>query len=124
MRLKIEEAFYAPRGRHQGERSIRMASPIELLVMELWVTQDTYKQAAPLLERLRQRTLTRRKYETLVALMTANALTTGQPDATAALLTVIERMWDRCPARWLPDLRPLSLALRRAIARDGPTRET
>jgi hypothetical protein len=117
MRLKIEESFYSKRGTHMGERSIRMASQIELLVMELWVTQDTYARAAPLLESLRRRTLSRRRYEILVAIMTANALATGQPDESSALLEVMGRMWAKCPARYLPDLRPLRRKIRALLAR-------
>ena len=106
--MKLEDLFYRRHylGWTEGEAHVRVASQAEVL-MELWCDAETYEKAEPLMDRLQRRTLRRHQYETLVAVMTANSLKTGQVDETEALMKLIAGMWRACPARWVPDLRPL-----------------
>ena len=115
--MKIENAFYSKGGIRQGAPTVRVAHHIETLI-ELWVEGDRFYRIAPLTDAIRKRRITRRKYELLISLLTENALATGQVDETAQILEALGGMWRECPARYLPDLRPLRLALKRWIAGD------
>lgn len=115
--LKIEQAFYSHPGPRQGAPTVRMASRAELM-LELWVAPAIFARAAPLVDRLRLRRLTRYQYEALRSMLTENSLVTGQVDETLAMLEVVARMWRRCPACWLPDLRPLKAWLADRLDRD------
>jgi len=109
--VDIEHAFYSKPGQHQGadglrvrrppgQTRVRLASEIESM-LELYVTEKTYFRAGPLVDKLRKRTISRRHYELLVAIMMENMLTTGQVDETEAILKVMARLWRRCPRRYL-----------------------
>lgn len=107
----IEHAFYSKPGRRQGDRGlrvrrppgqnkVRLASQIESM-MELWVTEATYMRAGPLVDRLRNKTISRRHYKILVAIIMENCLTTGQVEETEQILVTLAKLWGRCPQRYL-----------------------
>jgi hypothetical protein len=77
-------------------RKVRFATAWELLV-----PMDVFERAAPMLERLRSRTITRRRYRLLRALIVENAVRTGQPDETAGVLRALDQQWAACPLRYL-----------------------
>jgi hypothetical protein len=109
----IEVTIVQRHGFRQHIRSgmIRMANDLD--TMELLVSDDVFFRATSLVDRLRRRTITRPRYETLVALITENALRTGQVEETQEVLGLLDRHWRRCPARYLPSL---TLILRRVAA--------
>jgi hypothetical protein len=95
----IEMEFYGRPAGWTGQPNVRMAS--ELDTMELMVSEDVFLRTAPLVERLRRRTIGRRHYRLLCAVMVENAMRTGQVDETEAVLRVLAKHWTRCPARYL-----------------------
>jgi len=80
-------------------RGIRLATDLDR--MELLVSHETFIRCAPLIERLRRRTINRRRYELLRAIMVENAMVTGQVDETETALAALARHWRWCPARYL-----------------------
>jgi hypothetical protein len=68
---------------------------------ELMVPDHIYERASPIINQLADKTITRRKYKLLRALLIENALLTGQPDVTDHILAAIEQRWRRCPLRYL-----------------------
>jgi hypothetical protein len=68
---------------------------------ELMVPDDVYRRAAPLVNALATRTINRKHYKLLRALLVENALLTGQPEVTEHILGAIEKQWSRCPWRYL-----------------------
>jgi hypothetical protein len=95
----IEMDFYGRPGGWPGQPNVRMAS--ELDTLDLMVSEDVFLRTAPLVEKLRRRTIGRRHYALLCAVMVENAMLTGQVDETAAVLRVLAKHWARCPARYL-----------------------
>lgn len=87
-------------------RNIRMADDLDSYNLLLSVAIG--RQVEPLINKLRDRTLTRREYELLRSLLIENMLKEGQPDETRIALVVIQEHWTRCPSRYLPPwkLRP------------------
>jgi hypothetical protein len=86
--LDIASLFHAP--------TVRTGAEWELLI-----PTELYLKAGPYLDRLRRRLASRRDYRLLRAILVENALATGQPDQTEIVLRVLERLWKRCPKRYL-----------------------
>jgi hypothetical protein len=80
--------------------SIRVADQLDRV--ELLLDPRIERPIAPLIGRLRQRTMTRRQYQRLVSLIVQNAILTGQSDATVSVLDVVDRKWRKCPMRYWP----------------------
>jgi hypothetical protein len=80
-----------------------------------------FLRAAPLVEKLRNRTISRTRYGQLHAIMAQNALLTGQVDETAKVLTAMDEQWKWCPARYLSLLNPrtFAFALQRRMVRNA-----
>jgi hypothetical protein len=61
-----------------------------------------FDMLAPLVARLTSGTASRRDHETLLALLTHNAMFSGQVDETAVIVAIVDRYWRRCPKRYWP----------------------
>jgi hypothetical protein len=77
-------------------RVVRMGAEWELLV-----PHEIYERAGPYLDRLRRHTASRRQYRLLRAILVENALVTGQSSETEIVLRIVERLWKKCPRRYL-----------------------
>lgn len=82
--------------------SIRIADQLDRV--ELLLDPRVDRAIAPLVGRLRNRTLTRTQYRRLVSLIVQNAILTGQSDATVSVLDVVAQKWRKCPMRYIPSL--------------------
>lgn len=96
--------------------SVRMADDLDHA--ELAILHHLAYPIEPLIIRLRTHTLGRVGHDRLVAILTENALLTGQTDDTATILAAIERKWAWCPLRYIP-WPPRTL---RHLFRAAPTR--
>ena len=140
---QLENAFYSKPGQHQGASALRAWSPTptgarhigmifgskrvmpvvevrladELDVTELLVDESVFLRTAPLIDKLRDRTLSRRRYGQLVAVLTENAMKTP-PDETRRVLAAVDRRWKTCPAAHIPDI---FAPVRRFLAHINPT---
>ena len=126
---QLENAFYSKPGQYQGASALRVVPdpdrekqiemifgsrrvmPVvevrladELDVTELLVDESVFLRTAPLIDKLRDRTLSRRRYGQLVAVLTENAMKTGQVDETRRVLAAVDRRWKTCPAAHVPDI--------------------
>ena len=75
-----------------------------LRLAEAWefaVPSGVFERAAPLVDRLATKTITRRRYRLLRALIVEASLQTGQTDMADFVLHAMERQWHKCPLRYL-----------------------
>ena len=68
---------------------------------ELAVPPEIFERAAPLVDRLASKTMTRSQYNRLRSLIVRVSLETGQSEVADAVLTAIAIQWARCPLRYL-----------------------
>ena len=68
---------------------------------DLAVPAEVYQRAGPLVDRMRNLSISRRQYRLLRAILVENALCTGQTDMTDLVLRVIDQRWRKCWRRYV-----------------------
>ena len=112
--MNLVELAFGSKPIHIGAPLIRVADDLDIL--ELYVPEHTFFRAGGLIQKLRNRTLSRRGHDALVAILTENAMITGQVDITKQVLTAIDYQWRRCPGRYVPDRRTVGSLFSRLAA--------
>jgi hypothetical protein len=77
---------------------------VTVRVAEAWemsMPEAVFERAAPLVDRMAMKTISRRKYRLLRALIVEVAMETGQVDAADGVLLAMERQWRKCPLRYI-----------------------
>ena len=100
VRPSIEKIVRTPlRGRDIDAESL---SPLQInQPVRRHREQPRFERAAPLVDRLATKTITRRRYRLLRALIVEASLQTGQTDMADFVLHAMERQWHKCPLRYL-----------------------